>query len=152
MQEVFRPAVRWIVVNDKNEVLLVQHKKGNWAIPGGGLDFWENLLDWLKREFMEELGVDIKIGKMIFLQDFLFEKNWKKAHSLEYFFLIENYKDFEKIKETYQKSSHSFELKDVKFFSLENFPENFKPQNLKKVLQKYFENKQNFNCEYVSGI
>ena len=87
MQEIFRPAVRWIVVNDKNEVLLVQHKKGNWAIPGGGLDFWENLLDWLKREFMEELGVDIKIGKTIFLQDFLFEKDWKRLIVWNIFFL-----------------------------------------------------------------
>jgi ADP-ribose pyrophosphatase YjhB (NUDIX family) len=38
MAKKFRVAGRFIVINDKNKILLVK-QKNNWAIPGGGVDF-----------------------------------------------------------------------------------------------------------------
>ena len=39
--------------------------------PGGGLEFGEGLADGLKREFKEELNIDVKIGELFYINDFL---------------------------------------------------------------------------------
>ena len=36
-----------------------------WDVPGGTLDFGEDLLDALKREIKEEIGLKVKIGPVI---------------------------------------------------------------------------------------
>ncbi|RXK85935.1 NUDIX domain-containing protein [Filimonas effusa] len=38
--------------------------------PGGGLEFGEGTRDCLKREFMEETGLDVQIGSHIYTTDF----------------------------------------------------------------------------------
>jgi len=53
-------------------MLLIAHQKDGavyWLIPGGGVAFGESLEDALKREFMEELNIDVNVGDMIFLSD-----------------------------------------------------------------------------------
>ena len=63
--EQFKLFVRWLIFNDKNEVLLIQHKKSDkitsletlliwWEI-----DFWENSEEALKREVFEEVWLEI---------------------------------------------------------------------------------------------
>jgi 8-oxo-dGTP pyrophosphatase MutT (NUDIX family) len=39
-------------------------------LPGGGLEFGEGTRDCLKREFMEETGLDVEIGEHIYTTDF----------------------------------------------------------------------------------
>jgi hypothetical protein len=90
--------------------------------------------------------------KIIFIQDFIPHHKEKPKHCLEYFCSIKNNNDFENIEKTYKKASHSYELLDVKWFKIDDFPENFKPKALKKVLKKYLKNKENFSCEYITGL
>ena len=49
-------AVGGIVINDKNEILMVKHWRQGWVFPGGMVEVGENLFDGLKREVMEETG------------------------------------------------------------------------------------------------
>lgn len=46
-----------------NKILLVKRgtkpSKGMWAFPGGKVKYWENLVEALKREIKEEVGLDI---------------------------------------------------------------------------------------------
>jgi len=49
-------------------LLLVQHRKEGksyWLLPGGGVKVGERLEDCLKREFREELNLDIEISDLI---------------------------------------------------------------------------------------
>ena len=39
--------------------------------PGGGLEFGEGIKDCLIREFKEELDIDIEVGTLVYLNDFL---------------------------------------------------------------------------------
>src|SRR3990167_11236908 len=52
-----------ILESEKGEILLVKRKvspkKGYWDVPGGFIDFGENLEESLKREIKEELGIQI---------------------------------------------------------------------------------------------
>lgn len=57
----FIAGVAGIVVNDKNELLLVKHtyKKPAWGLPGGMMDK-EQPADALRREVMEETGLIVE--------------------------------------------------------------------------------------------
>lgn len=64
-----RLCVEVIIQNNKKEVLLTERNieplKGQWHIPGGTVLKNERLEDAVKRVAKEELGVTIKIGRMI---------------------------------------------------------------------------------------
>ena len=64
-----------------------------WSTPGGGLDDGEDLLSGLRREMMEETGIEPQIGRLLFIQQF----NDGEKERLEFFFHIENTDDYAKI-------------------------------------------------------
>ncbi len=59
---------------DSDKRLLVSDEfiRGNYftKLPGGGLEFGEGTRDCLKREFMEETGLEVEIGEHIYTTDF----------------------------------------------------------------------------------
>jgi ADP-ribose pyrophosphatase YjhB (NUDIX family) len=94
-----RIAVRGIVY--KNGKLLGQRLKAYrrndrdfWCTPGGGLEMGEQLEIGLRREMIEETGIDPKIGRLLFVQQF--SEDGKKEQ-MEFFFLIENPEEYEAI-------------------------------------------------------
>lgn len=70
-----------------DSLLLVKHQMGGqalWAPPGGGVEFGELLNDTLKREFLEETGLEVRPGKFLFGCEFV--KN--PLHAIELFFEV----------------------------------------------------------------
>lgn len=64
--------VSLIILNDKQEILLIQHKKGNryyWVLPGGRIEYGEDFAACAVREIKEEANLDIKFGKVVFLSE-----------------------------------------------------------------------------------
>ena len=60
-----------ILVKD-GQILLVRHEKNGksyWLLPGGGVDFGESVEDALIREFQEEVGLPIRVGKLVLVHD-----------------------------------------------------------------------------------
>lgn len=53
---------------------------------GGGIEFLENSKQALKREFKEELNVDIDIGDFLGISENIFTYNGKNAHELILFY------------------------------------------------------------------
>lgn len=54
----YRVSVKAIIRNGINEVLVIkEHQQNKWELPGGGLDYSENIHDCLKRELFEELNI-----------------------------------------------------------------------------------------------
>lgn len=54
---------------------------GVFEIPGGHIDYGEDLVTGLKREFKEEFGADIEVGDPF--AAFTYENHIKKSHSVE---------------------------------------------------------------------
>ncbi len=59
----FRPSVYGILIKD-NQVLLSPQWDG-YDLPGGGVNLDESLEEALIREYKEETGLDIKVGRVI---------------------------------------------------------------------------------------
>ena len=57
-------AAAGIVINEKDEVLMVKANHGGWVFPGGQVEVGENVIDAVKREVMEETGIEIEVGEV----------------------------------------------------------------------------------------
>ena len=66
---------------------------GYYAVPGGGLDPHESLIECLIRELREETGVTAKPGKLLFIQQFPSSRA-SYEEELEFFFAVDNPDDF----------------------------------------------------------
>lgn len=69
----FTIRVYGILLNDKKQVLVSDELIRGMQItkfPGGGLEFGEGTRDCLKREFMEEMHLNVNIGEHIYTTDF----------------------------------------------------------------------------------
>lgn len=62
-QDFYRLSSHAVILNEKNEVLLLKATYADcaWGLPGGGLDMGETIHEALIRESREELGCEIQI-------------------------------------------------------------------------------------------
>jgi 8-oxo-dGTP pyrophosphatase MutT (NUDIX family) len=103
-----RVAVRAIIEKD-SKLLCVKHKDYGgdgarvpdfWCTIGGGVDPGEALIPALRREIIEETGIEPDIGRLLYIQQF--EHN--STEHLEFFFHVTNTTDFINI--DLSKSTH----------------------------------------------
>ncbi|HRP56962.1 NUDIX domain-containing protein [Agriterribacter sp.] len=69
----FNLRVYGILINEKKQVLVSdEFIRGSYytKFPGGGLEFGEGTRDCLKREFMEEMNLEVKVTDHIYTTDF----------------------------------------------------------------------------------
>jgi ADP-ribose pyrophosphatase YjhB (NUDIX family) len=60
------PSANVVVVNDAGEILLIRRSDNdNWAVPGGGMDLGESLVDTAVRETFEETGVGVEVTGLV---------------------------------------------------------------------------------------
>ena len=57
-------AAAGVVLNEKGEILLVKTHRDGWVFPGGIVEVGENVIDGVKREIMEETGVEVEVNEL----------------------------------------------------------------------------------------
>ncbi len=60
------------LLKKNNKILFVKHRKNDeeyYLLPGGGVDYGESFEVALKREYFEEVNIDISLGKMLFISE-----------------------------------------------------------------------------------
>lgn len=97
-----RPLALGIAV--KNNKLLVSEgfdnikKETFYRCLGGGIEFLEKSEDALKREFLEEININITVKDFLGISENIFTYKGKKAHELILFFSIEiSDKDYQEV-------------------------------------------------------
>lgn len=68
----FNIRIYGILIHEGKVLLSDERYKGRefTKFPGGGLIFGEGIIDCLKREFKEELNINIEVGELIYLTDY----------------------------------------------------------------------------------
>ena len=81
----FNIRVYGILINEKRQVLVSdEFIRGSYytKFPGGGLEFGEGTRDCLKREFKEEMDLDVQIGDHIYTTDFFQMSAFNPEHQI----------------------------------------------------------------------
>jgi 8-oxo-dGTP diphosphatase len=117
MRKNIRIRVAGIALNEKNELLLVNHrKKGRsyWLFPGGGVEFGETVDQALKREFAEEVSIKkLIVENLVFINDTIYPD--EKRHILNLYFRVKLEKGA-KIRLNPERVLKGAEFVDVKKF------------------------------------
>lgn len=74
-----------IVMDANRRVLVCDERIKGWCItkfPGGGLEFGEGLVDCVKREFMEELSLELEEVEHFYTTDFFQPSAFNAAHQI----------------------------------------------------------------------
>lgn len=74
-----------ILIQDDRRVLVSdEFIRGSYItkFPGGGLEFGEGTRDCLRREFMEEMGLNVEIGRHIYTTDFYQGSAFNSEHQI----------------------------------------------------------------------
>lgn len=74
----------------KDEKILLQSDEYNdfWTTPGGGIKMFESSEEALKREFQEELNVEINVERLLYIIENSCKFEGQLYHGLELYFLI----------------------------------------------------------------
>jgi 8-oxo-dGTP diphosphatase len=124
-----------LIINEKNEILLVRRTSNTaneasfWSLPGGSVDFGEKVVDAIKREIKEELGVEIELTKFLGYHDHILEKenqHWVAIHYLA--------KIVSGIPQNLESEKHS----EIRWFPIDELPKNI-TSTTSEPLRKYLE-------------
>src|SRR5215217_4020233 len=81
----FNVRVYGILINEQNELLVSdEYIRGGYftKFPGGGLEFGEGTRDCLKREFIEEMNLNVEVGEHIYTTDFFQLSAFNNNHQI----------------------------------------------------------------------
>src|ERR1700759_2553003 len=81
----FNLRVYGILIRDNGDILVSdEYIRGNYftKFPGGGLEFGEGTRDCLKREFKEEIDLEVEVGDHIYTTDFFQMSAFNSQHQI----------------------------------------------------------------------
>ena len=81
-----------IYINAEKKVLVSDEFRMGMLMtkfPGGGLEVGEGIIDALKREWMEELGLEIEIVKHFYTTDFYIQSAFHEVQLISVYYLVE---------------------------------------------------------------
>jgi nucleoside triphosphatase len=77
------PTVGALIVNNEGKILLAKSHKwfDKYTLPGGHIEVGESMIDAVRREVKEEVGLDVEVVEMLLVQEAIFAPEfYKKKH------------------------------------------------------------------------
>jgi ADP-ribose pyrophosphatase YjhB (NUDIX family) len=116
-----------LLVNEKKQVLVSdEYIRGNYytKFPGGGLEFGDGTRDCLKREFKEEMDLEVEVGEHLYTTDFYQMSAFNPSHQIvSIYYLV---KALEEIKVPLRDKVFDFDEKQLAVYSEKGETETFR--------------------------
>jgi nucleoside triphosphatase len=77
------PTVGALIVNNEGKILLARSHKwfDKYTLPGGHIEVGESMVDAVRREVKEEVGLDVEVVEMLLVHEAIFAPEfYKKKH------------------------------------------------------------------------
>lgn len=86
---VFRPSAYGIISRENEIVTLTNKSNGKIWFPGGGIEIGEKVEDGLRREILEETGLEVEIKRLVLAKEnFFYYKPLDEAYHAFLFFYL----------------------------------------------------------------
>ena len=108
--EKFNLRVYGLLINDLGQILVSDEFRNKHAFtkfPGGGMEFGEGFKETLKREFQEELNIDVEVGDLFYFNEKFQVSAFNSKHQLISFYYFVDYTDWKNI----EVNQHELPLK-----------------------------------------
>jgi ADP-ribose pyrophosphatase YjhB (NUDIX family) len=125
--QLFNIRVYGILINDRKQVLVSdEFIRGMYItkFPGGGLEFGEGTRDCLRREFMEEMNLNVEIGEHIYTTDYFQMSAFNPEHQIVSIYYAA--KALEEIKVPLREKPFDFDEQQMKMYEATNETETFR--------------------------
>ena len=146
-----------ILMNDARQVLVSdEYIRGTYytKFPGGGLEIGEGTRDCLKREFKEEMNLEVAIGDHIYTTDFFQMSAFNSAHqilsiyyfatALEEITVSLRNREFDFDEQQLQLYSETQQIEAFRFVEWENFSADTVTLPIDKIVAESKFNKEKF--------
>ena len=123
----FNIRVYGILINEKKQVLVSdEFIRGSYytKFPGGGLEFGEGTRDCLKREFKEEMDLEVEISDHIYTTDFFQMSAFNPEHQIVSIYYFAN--AIEPIKAPLRETLFDFDEQQMKVYKETGETETFR--------------------------
>lgn len=113
---------------------------GFYCLPGGTLEAGESRKECMRREIIEELGVEPVIGNLIYTQEFVRSDG---TTTFDFWYEIKNTEDYLNV--DISKCSHGFEHEHVGFYDENSeFDSEVKPIHIWELMKEWGEEEGKF--------
>lgn len=123
----FNIRVYGVLINEKQQVLVSdEYIRGNYytKFPGGGLEFGEGTRDCLRREFLEEMNLNVGVGEHIYTTDYFQLSAFHPEHQI--ISIYYRVKATENITTRISSSPFDFDENQLKIYSEQQETESFR--------------------------
>lgn len=123
----FTIRVYGILLNDQKQVLVSdEFIRGNYytKFPGGGLELGEGTRDCLKREFKEEMDLNVEVGNHIYTTDYFQVSAFNPEHQIISIYYYA--KALEEIKAPLRKVAFDFDQRELEKYEATSETETFR--------------------------
>lgn len=123
----FNIRVYGVLINENKQVLVSdEYIRGNYytKFPGGGLELGEGTRDCLKREFKEEMNLEVLIGEHLYTTDFYQESAFNPAHQIISIYYLVN--ALEEIKVPLRTKEFDFDEQQMEVYNRIRMTETFR--------------------------
>jgi len=130
----FNLRVYGILINEQNQLLVSDECIRGMKItkfPGGGLEFGEGTRDCLKREFLEEMNLNVEVGKHLYTTDYFQISAFNASHQIISIYYFVN--ALEKITAPLRTKPFDFDDEQLKIYEQQKEIETFRFIDLDKL-------------------
>lgn len=123
----FNIRVYGVLINEYKQVLVSdEYIRGNYytKFPGGGLELGEGTKDCLKREFKEEMDLEVEIGEHLYTTDFYQQSAFNPSHQIISIYYMAN--ALEDIKVPLRIKEFDFDEHQLEVYSRTEMTETFR--------------------------